>query len=165
MNELFSLTKEECRESGLCKKCYEPLEKFECGNIRAKYIYFNKCPNCGKTFYGLNVNGQEKNPYYFLQRSFKYMLAFLKKNHYKNYKEYLNSDHWKEIRKQYSGNCVICGQPGQIHHRDYRRIGRELERDLICLCGNHHCYVHLKAKEPSRGMIRWMMYKNKKKKH
>lgn len=71
----------------------------------------------------------------------------------KTYRDYLNSAHWKQKRKEalrYGGReCWICKSTKdiQIHHRTYKRKGRErIETDLFALCAKHHKEVHERAK-------------------
>jgi len=61
-----------------------------------------------------------------------------------DYKAYLQSDAWKEKRKQkliYSNyECQICCSKRdlQVHHKHYRNIGYETLDDLIVLCKTCH---------------------------
>ncbi len=64
------------------------------------------------------------------------------------YAQYLASDHWQEVRRQYRAsnlpqNCLGCGNPKvDLHHRTYNRLGREFLTDLIPLCRKCHHGVH-----------------------
>lgn len=66
------------------------------------------------------------------------------------YAEYLQSDHWRETREralQRAGyRCQRCenrfGLPLDVHHRDYRHLGAERERDLMVLCRACHAVAH-----------------------
>lgn len=68
----------------------------------------------------------------------------------KKYKEYLNSDQWKEIRDKVlhrDGNkCIKCGSSKnlQVHHNTYDNIYNEAENldDLITLCSKCHMKEH-----------------------
>jgi hypothetical protein len=68
---------------------------------------------------------------------------------FSSYADYLRSEHWLEVKAAYRRNpnfpktCLICQEPlFQLHHRTYRRIGREKLTDLIPLCQVHHLEVH-----------------------
>jgi 5-methylcytosine-specific restriction endonuclease McrA len=68
------------------------------------------------------------------------------------YKAHIRSIRWNEIRqrilKRCNGFCESCGnmKPLQIHHRNYERVGRELDSDLMALCGSCHSAEHGKTK-------------------
>lgn len=65
-----------------------------------------------------------------------------------DYREYLNSDHWKKTRAaalQRAGNkCQGCGGTYdlQVHHKTYARRGHERPEDLEVLCRNCHKDEH-----------------------
>lgn len=73
------------------------------------------------------------------------------------YKEFLQSDYWKDVRatvlKRDSDKCSICNHIGgiDVHHRTYANHGSEhlhLE-DLVSLCHNcHQLFHHKLPKEP-----------------
>lgn len=62
------------------------------------------------------------------------------------YKEYLQTDHWKEKREEAlfaaKYECLICCSKKrlEVHHRTYERRGCELLSDLAVLC--HDCHTH-----------------------
>lgn len=65
------------------------------------------------------------------------------------YGEYLKTRHWQDTRFKAlcQGNftCRKCGQFGgalEVHHKTYKRLGREKPRDLRVLCGECHREVH-----------------------
>ena len=64
------------------------------------------------------------------------------------YKDYLNSEEWKERRNsqiQMDGCCRFCGKKEglQVHHISYERIGDEIPGfDLITLCRGCHERLH-----------------------
>jgi hypothetical protein len=67
------------------------------------------------------------------------------------YDSYLKSDHWKDTRARfyssglYKGRCECCwkrNKPLDIHHKSYRRIGKEKLNDLIALCRDCHFRLH-----------------------
>jgi 5-methylcytosine-specific restriction endonuclease McrA len=67
-----------------------------------------------------------------------------------NYKEYLKSDHWvktKNLALQRSGNkCQLCSSKTKlnVHHNNYKNLGKEKETDLIVLCKLCHQKFHNK---------------------
>ena len=70
----------------------------------------------------------------------------MNKNEYRNY---LQSNHWKEIKERYRNskfkkNCYICHSPNNLdlHHKTYERLGNEFLRDLIYLCRRCHELTH-----------------------
>lgn len=62
-----------------------------------------------------------------------------------DYREYLNSELWAEIRgrafRQNGNRCLVCGRRAHLmHHRHYRievLLGYDLTA-LVPLCGDHH---------------------------
>ena len=76
------------------------------------------------------------------------------------YREYLNSEHWRTIRRlvlERDGYaCVLCGASGgqlEVHHRTYERgwYNERLE-DLVVLCIPCHCAVeNMLAKRKGTG--------------
>lgn len=65
-----------------------------------------------------------------------------------NYKEYLKSEYWKNIREQVyerdGYKCRICNSSKDIcvHHRTYEFVGNEKLEELITLCKNCHYSFH-----------------------
>lgn len=67
-----------------------------------------------------------------------------------NYKEYLNTEHWKILKERYwlSGLSKVCQRcsnnniPYDFHHRTYKRIGKEWLMDIIPLCRECHYKSH-----------------------
>jgi len=66
------------------------------------------------------------------------------------YSEYLQSKHWKELRKRfYKKNkkvCSVCGATKkiQLHHLTYIRLGKERLSDLMSVCDSCHHLIHKK---------------------
>lgn len=60
------------------------------------------------------------------------------------YKEYLNSEEWKEKRKEFielaNKECEECGSTKnlQVHHLNYDNIYHESEEDVEVLCDDCH---------------------------
>jgi hypothetical protein len=68
---------------------------------------------------------------------------------YRSYREYLESPHWADVKaKFYAGrthrHCDACHGDGRvaIHHKTYKRLGRESTGDLMLLCDRCHKQVH-----------------------
>ena len=65
-----------------------------------------------------------------------------------NYKSYINSNQWKEVRHRILNRdglkCFVCENTHdlQVHHRTYDRLGIEDDEDLITLCKNCHSKLH-----------------------
>ena len=65
------------------------------------------------------------------------------------YYAYIQSLSWKskanERKKLSHYQCDICGSKKslQIHHKTYKRLGRERMSDLACLCSKCHKRVHM----------------------
>lgn len=64
------------------------------------------------------------------------------------YRDYLQTDHWKEIRmvmlKRARFSCQLCSAKGElhVHHRTYENRGNEQYSDLIVLCADCHGKFH-----------------------
>lgn len=67
-----------------------------------------------------------------------------------NYNQYLNSPHWKDVRRRYyqsklyHGHCECCFRqvPLQLHHKTYKRLGNENLNDFVTLCKECHTKSH-----------------------
>lgn len=65
-----------------------------------------------------------------------------------NYKEYLNSKHWKETRlkalDKAGYRCQLCSSniDLNVHHNTYDNLGNEDSKDLIVLCRKCHAKFH-----------------------
>lgn len=65
------------------------------------------------------------------------------------YNEYLESQHWQDVRKEalreYT-ECLLCGYTSdylEVHHVRYTTLGREdVDNDLIVLCDDCHNLLH-----------------------
>ena len=67
-----------------------------------------------------------------------------------SYREYLETDHWRETRAaaiaRAGGKCALCPRVAEgsetsrlhVHHRTYERLGEELPADLVVLCAWCH---------------------------
>ena len=68
------------------------------------------------------------------------------------YQEYLNSEHWQEVRKKalehYRHACVLDRQHTaglNVHHNNYDNLGNETMADVIVLCRDCHAKYHEKV--------------------
>lgn len=68
----------------------------------------------------------------------------------KNYDKYLQTDHWKKIRKKAlekaDNKCQLCSSKEilQVHHNTYENVGNEKLTDLVVLCRECHSNFHNK---------------------
>ncbi len=65
-----------------------------------------------------------------------------------NYNDYLKSVAWqirrdRALRKALH-RCQICNgiDALQVHHNTYKRLGHELDSDLLVVCETHHKMIH-----------------------
>ena len=64
------------------------------------------------------------------------------------YSAYLQSAHWLRTKAKaleyYGNSCCFCGSKErlEVHHRSYKRKGRELMSDLTVLCRRCHARHH-----------------------
>jgi phage terminase large subunit GpA-like protein len=64
------------------------------------------------------------------------------------YDWYISSTKWSDRKRSYYDShakiCLACGseQDIHLHHHTYKRLGKELNSDLIPLCEKHHRQVH-----------------------
>lgn len=64
------------------------------------------------------------------------------------YREYMASPAWSRRKRRWyrchlRRRCRVCWKRKvHLHHRDYSRLGRERNRDLIPLCEKHHRDLH-----------------------
>jgi hypothetical protein len=70
------------------------------------------------------------------------------------YSEYLLTDHWKDIRERKLASkssyiCYACGERSglELHHKTYKRIGKEWLNDLVWLCRDCHEKTHVFERE------------------
>lgn len=119
--------------------------------IKQEYIYsmlgtdnktINKNIKRVKESTGLEIDIKKKNNMY--------VATFPKKKYktpYVDYKEYLQSDHWKKVSREYRqkyGKCQLCGTTGKlnVHHNNYECLYNETDKDLIVLCEECHKKFH-----------------------
>lgn len=74
--------------------------------------------------------------------------AFIK-DYKKNYKQYLETNHWQNVRenklKESNYKCQLCSKKDielHVHHNTYENIGNEEMNDLIVLCKDCHSKFH-----------------------
>lgn len=138
-----------------CKICGEPIlftskQKYKefMVDCRKEYKFCSICPDCKekeREVWRENVNRAEKESQLRYQEKIKYLKSL-------PYIEYLQTDHWKELRKKqlYKSNykCQVCNKSGElnVHHRTYERRGEEAYSDLITLCEDCHNLFHNQGK-------------------
>jgi 5-methylcytosine-specific restriction endonuclease McrA len=77
------------------------------------------------------------------------------------YAAYLRTAHWRNLRTQVLAGvhdkCELCGsaRATQVHHKTYKRIGRERAEDLMAVCAPCHKAHHGKKldRKVDRGYI------------
>lgn len=128
----------------------------ECGLI--KFWGTCKMPNHSECKHSTNINEEEwlcENSGCLSERT-KKLAAKEKEIHEKfvyslgsiSYQEYLRSSHWQTIRElklaKGKNECEVCGSNSQLqmHHKTYKRRGKELPEDLVILCKPCHQKFH-----------------------
>ncbi len=69
---------------------------------------------------------------------------------FKNYNEYLRSDHWREVKESQPDRfCTWCKKTSglHLHHQTYKRLGAEEVEDLVWLCSLHHWAIHQRKRK------------------
>lgn len=130
----------------ICSNCLKPIiiKSLQAKKEFTVKKYFNNkiCDTC------LNKRSEERDVEYKNQALKRKELLFNLKS--MPYKEYLESDHWKQTRdyqlKRAKFRCQLCNLSGKlnVHHRTYERRGEELNSDLIVLCESCHKLHHNK---------------------
>lgn len=74
---------------------------------------------------------------------------------FRNYAEYLASDHWRELRERYRASdrpqfCECGSRKVSLHHLTYERLGAERLTDLIAVCRDCHRKLHGRRKRKRR---------------
>ena len=70
----------------------------------------------------------------------------------KEYKQYLQSDEWKQLRlkkiRQVESRCQVCYSPDHLeaHHRTYKNFKEENLNDIVVLCRDCHSLFHKNRK-------------------
>ena len=80
------------------------------------------------------------------------------------YKQYLLSPHWVNFKKRYykkhKKKCRHCGSKTgvQLHHKNYARLHKEKNGDVMPLCRACHLKEHerLSEKRNTKKNKRWM---------
>ena len=88
--------------------------------------------------------------------------------HSTEYTEYMQSRKWierkRKLFKRRGYTCEMCGASGSpldVHHKNYDRLGHELDDDLLIVCcGDCHAKAdreraELEARRVSQAGIRW----------
>ncbi|WP_354005557.1 HNH endonuclease [Paenibacillus polymyxa] len=65
------------------------------------------------------------------------------------YKDYLGGRHWQNVRKRFAeskfkNECNVCKSKNKLnlHHKSYKRVGKERLNDLVYLCESCHNKAH-----------------------
>jgi hypothetical protein len=89
-----------------------------------------------------------------------------------SYREYLASEHWKDLKRRFfasklisrnSADMFCCGACGEtdvrlsVHHRTYKRLGREWLMDLMAVCDGCHETIH----ENGKNVALWYVTKTR----
>lgn len=90
---------------------------------------------------------------------------------FNNYRDYLLGNHWKEVKQKYKRSklpqhCNVCDSKIKLHlhHKTYKRIGKERLTDLIYLCEKCHSFAHDKLRnDHSQKLNLWTIAKRMKK--
>lgn len=105
----------------------------------------------------LVVKGENKKDRLYLERKNKekeehiynnFVDLYNKEKRKTEYQEYLNSDHWKQIRlkalKRAGYKCQLCASNKElnVHHNTYKNKGHENLNDLVVLCRDCHKKFH-----------------------
>lgn len=66
---------------------------------------------------------------------------------FNDYNDYLNSEHWRRLKRSRLGRrskCQCCwrAKATTIHHVSYRRLGQERRSDTMNLCIPCHNAIH-----------------------
>lgn len=75
---------------------------------------------------------------------------------FRRYADYLASDHWQELRREYAERDDLpqrcaCGDPYEaLHHESYEFLGEEDPADLVPICDECHRRRHRKRPRPAR---------------
>lgn len=78
-----------------------------------------------------------------------------------DYHAYIRSPEWQAVKQRYRASrlpqdCLRCGSSENIelHHRSYRRLGRERLSDIVPLCRDCHRRLH-HARNDRRSVSLW----------
>jgi 5-methylcytosine-specific restriction endonuclease McrA len=132
-----------------CDTCSSYIEKEIC--VYSDFSQFNKyykgnytCEKCKE-----EIQNKREQEIKEKQAVEKYNQdAYLLKLKSMPYKDYLETDHWKQLRKRklrLSGyKCQICGSKEDlnVHHNTYENRGCEKDEDLVVLCNECHKKHH-----------------------
>jgi len=79
--------------------------------------------------------------------------VYVIKKEFSSYKEYMASNTWRNKRrrilKRAKGICERCKimKAKQVHHKHYKTLYNERDKDLIALCGICHGTIHNKISD------------------
>lgn len=93
--------------------------------------------------------------------------------HSAEYTEYMQSRRWQERKrrlfKKRGYTCEMCGASGlplDVHHKNYDRLGRELDDDLLIVCKDCHPKadkerIEWEARRLSQAGMKWATLEEK----
>ena len=74
-----------------------------------------------------------------------------------DYEAYLRTEHWRAVKARMLASkkvrrCYVCRSKHDLnlHHKTYKRLGRERLSDLVWLCRTCHHEAHLTLKVQGR---------------
>lgn len=78
--------------------------------------------------------------------------ATAKRAGFRNYEDYLFSDHWKQLRYSKlseTSRCCVCSSTGPLatHHIHYRNLLDVALADLAVICMDHHDIFHMACRQ------------------
>lgn len=125
------------------------LTSFEIARRKAKGLPYWVCPG------GVIYNMPEKKSKKRKGKKPKKRLPTPPNIHATSYKVYLRSPYWLARRlvklKNTNGLCERCDRKAsQVHHKHYKSLGRESDKDLESLCGACHYSQHKGAIEANK---------------
>ena len=81
-----------------------------------------------------------------------------------NYESYIQSKDWRKVRERYFESnmpqvCFACSLKKQsgfhLHHKTYKRLGKERLTDLMLLCPDCHTKIHKAHKRKESRIALW----------
>lgn len=95
----------------------------------------------------------------YTDRVYIYRDKILKKNGYGSYKDYLLSDHWKQVKLYVKDKwCHCCGSTRNLsmHHKKYTKTMMEIPKVaaqvIVAVCQPCHDKIHIMSKESKYGL-------------
>jgi len=92
----------------------------------------------------------------------------IKEGYKASYRDYLESDGWKQRRRDFikrTPYCALCGVKHGllVHHLTYKSLGSEKDKDIVVMCNDCHNFLHRKyGRGASFGLMEIEQEKNKR---